>query len=166
MSDFRIAPARPDDVAEILRLIRALADYEKLSHEVVATEDGLRETLFGERAVGETLLAFAGGRPVGFAIFFSNLSTFLGRAGVYLKDLFVEPEFRGRGIGRALLQAVAKIAVERNCGRMEWSVLDWNAPSIDFYRSVGAKPMDEWTIFRLTGAALRTFAAGDGSVAG
>jgi GNAT superfamily N-acetyltransferase len=162
MGDFRIVPAGSADVPEILRLIRALAEYEKLSHEVVATEEGLREALFGVRPVGEALLAVADGRPVGFAIFFANLSTFLGRAGIYLEDLFVEPEFRGRGIGRGLLHAVAKIAVERHCGRLEWAVLDWNAPAIEFYKRAGAKPMDEWTIFRLTGASLRSFAGGAG----
>jgi GNAT superfamily N-acetyltransferase len=162
MGDFRIVPAGSADVPEILRLIRALADYERLGHEVVATEDGLREALFGVRPVGEALLAVADGCPVGFAIFFANLSTFLGRAGIYLEDLFVEPEFRGRGIGRALLQAVANIAVERHCGRLEWAVLDWNTPAIEFYKRAGARPMDEWTIFRLTGASLRSFAGGAG----
>jgi GNAT superfamily N-acetyltransferase len=162
MGDFRIVPAGPADVADILRLIRALAEYEKLGHEVVAGEDGLREALFGVRPVGEALLAVVDGRPVGFAIFFANLSTFLGRAGIYLEDLFVEPQFRGRGIGRALLQAVAKIAVERNCGRLEWAVLDWNTPAIGFYKRAGARPMDEWTIFRLAGASLRSFAGGAG----
>jgi GNAT superfamily N-acetyltransferase len=162
MGDFRIVPAGSADVPEILRLIRALAEYEKLSHEVVATEDGLHEALFGVRPVGEALLAVIDGRPIGFALFFANLSTFLGRAGIYLEDLFVEPEFRGRGIGRALLHAVAKIAVERNCGRLEWSVLDWNTPAIEFYKRAGARPMDEWTIFRLTGESLRSFAGGAG----
>jgi GNAT superfamily N-acetyltransferase len=150
-----IRPAGPGDVAAVLRLIKALADYEKLAHEVVATEDDLRRTLFGARPAAEVLLAEEGGRPVGLALFFPNYSTFLGRPGIYLEDLFVEPACRGRGIGKALLQAVARLAVQRGCGRFEWSVLDWNQPAIDFYRSLGAKPMSDWTIFRVTGEALQ-----------
>jgi GNAT superfamily N-acetyltransferase len=155
---FLIVPATIGDVPDILRLIRALADYEKLSDEVVATEERLRESLFGDDPAGETLLAFVDGRAVGFAIFFRNLSTFRGRAGIYLEDLFVEPGCRGLGIGRALLRAVAKIAVERGCERLDWSVLDWNTPAIGFYKSFGAVAVDDWTIFRLTGDALRSFA--------
>ena len=143
------------DVAQILRLIRALAEYEKLAHEVVATEAALADTLFGERPAAEVLLAEEGGRAVGFALFFPNYSTFLARPGIYLEDLFVEPACRGKGLGKALLKAVARIAVERGCGRLEWAVLDWNAPAIGFYRNLGAKPLDDWTVMRLTGEALR-----------
>lgn len=150
-----IRPAGAGDVGAVLRLIKALADYEKLAHEVVATEDDLRRTLFGPRPAAEVLLAEEGGQAVGLALFFQNYSTFLGRPGLYLEDLFVDPACRGRGIGKALLQAVARLAVERRCGRFEWSVLDWNQPAIDFYRSLGAKPMSDWTIFRVTGEALQ-----------
>ena len=143
------------DVPEILRLIKALAEYEKLSHEVVATEAALAQTLFGARPTAEVLLAEEGGRAVGFALFFQNYSTFLARPGIYLEDLFVEPALRGRGIGKALLQAVARLAVERGCGRFEWAVLDWNAPAIGFYESLGARPMNDWTVMRLSGEALR-----------
>ena len=146
------------DVPEILRLIRALAEYEKLSHEVVATEAALAQTLFGERAAAEVLLAEEGGRAVGFALFFQNYSTFLGKPGIYLEDLFVEPACRGRGLGKQLLQAIAKLAVERGCGRFEWAVLDWNEPAIGFYKSLGAKPMADWTVMRLTGEALKKLA--------
>ena len=150
-----IRPARPGDVAEVLRLIRALAAYEKLAHEVVATEDALRRTLFGDKPAAEVLLAEEDGRPVGLALFFQNYSTFLGRPGIYLEDLFVEPAHRGSGIGKALLQAVARIAVQRECGRFEWAVLDWNRPAIEFYQALGARPMNDWTVFRVTGEALR-----------
>ena len=152
--------ARPDDVPTILRLIRALADYERLSHEVSATEEALRDHLFGERPFCEVLMAEADDRPVGFALFFHNYSTFLARPGIYLEDLFVVPEARGRGYGKALLSGLARLAVERRCGRLEWSVLDWNEPSINFYKAVGAVPMDEWTVFRVAGAALATLAEG------
>jgi GNAT superfamily N-acetyltransferase len=158
---FAIEPAQPQDIGELLRLIRALADYERLSQAVVATAELLHESLFGERAVGAALLARADGRAVGMAIYFANLSTFLGRSGIYLEDLFVEPDYRGRGIGRALLQQVARIAVARGCRRMEWSALDWNAPAIGFYKHVGAQPLDEWTVFRLAGPALDAFAAAE-----
>jgi GNAT superfamily N-acetyltransferase len=147
------------DVPEILRLIRALAEYEKLAHEVVATEAGLAATLFGERPAAEVLLAEEGGRAVGFALFFQNYSTFLARPGIYLEDLFVEPALRGKGIGKALLQAVARLAVERGCGRLEWAVLDWNEPAIGFYRGLGARPMADWTVMRLTGDALQKLAS-------
>ena len=147
------------DVPEILRLIRALAEYEKLSHDVVATEAALEQALFGERPAAEVLLAEQDGRAVGFALFFQNFSTFLGKPGIYLEDLFVEPAFRGRGLGRELLRAIARLAVERGCGRFEWAVLDWNEPAIGFYKSLGAKPMDDWTVMRLTGEALRKLAS-------
>ncbi len=158
-----IRPAAPDDVPVIAELIRALADYEKLAHEVVFREEQLRENLFGERRHAEVLLAEAEdqGQVVGFALFFQNFSTFLARPGIYLEDLFVRPEARGRGHGKALLKALARIAVERGCGRFEWSVLDWNQPAIDFYRSLGAVPMSEWTVYRVTGEALKRLAETD-----
>lgn len=146
------------DVPLILELIRGLAEYERLAHEVRATEVGLRAALFGPTPGPEVLIAESDGAPAGFALFFHNFSTFLGRRGLYLEDLFVRPEFRGRGIGRRLLAELAALAVARECGRLEWSVLDWNAPAIGFYRSLGAVPMDEWTIFRLTGDALAALA--------
>jgi GNAT superfamily N-acetyltransferase len=142
------------DVPEILRLIRALAEYEKLAHDVVATEATLAETLFGPTPAAEVLIAEEGGRAVGFALFFQNYSTFLARPGIYLEDLFVEPSSRGHGVGKALLKAVAKLAVERKCGRFEWAVLDWNEPAIGFYKSLGAQPMADWTVMRVTGEAL------------
>jgi len=147
------------DVPEILRLIRALAEYEKLASDVVATEAGLAETLFGARPAAEVLLAEESGRAVGFALFFQNYSTFLGKPGIYLEDLFVEPAIRGKGLGKQLLQAVARLAVERGCGRFEWAVLDWNEPAIGFYQSLGARPMTDWKVMRLTGEALRKLAS-------
>jgi GNAT superfamily N-acetyltransferase len=153
-----IRPATPDDTATIDELIRALAEYERLSHQVVLDEARLREHLFGARPFGEVLLAEDAGHIVGFALYFHNYSTFLGRPGIYLEDLFVRPEHRGKGHGKALLRAIARLAVERGCGRLEWAVLDWNEPSIAFYRSLGAKPMDEWTTFRMTGDALTELA--------
>jgi GNAT superfamily N-acetyltransferase len=161
--DFRITPATEHDVPLILDLIRALADYERMADQVVATESSLRASLFGDRRSAEVLLASVGGASVGFAVFFHNYSTFLGRAGLYLEDLFVRPEWRSRGIGQAMLRHVARVAVDRGCGRMEWSVLDWNAPAIRVYQATGAVPMDEWTIYRLTGAALTRFASVDAS---
>ena len=149
-----IRPAQREDTVLILQLIRGLADYEKLSHEVVATAELLEKWLFSDRPVAEVLIAEWEGAPRGFALFFHNFSTFLGRPGLYLEDLYVEPEFRGRGLGKALLLSLARIAVERGYGRVEWSVLDWNESAISFYKSLGAKPMDEWTVFRLTGADL------------
>lgn len=150
----RIQPASVDDVPVILEMIRGLAEYEKLSAEVSATEEQLRRTLFGDRPAAEVLLAYDGDACAGFALFFTNYSTFLAKPGIYLEDLFVKPEVRGRGIGKALLTRLAQLAVERCCGRVEWAVLDWNAPAIAFYKTIGAVPMDEWTVFRLTGHAL------------
>jgi GNAT superfamily N-acetyltransferase len=160
-SDLRIDPATPADVPIIRSLIRALADYEQLTHAVVADEARLRETLFGASPSAEVVIARASGEPVGFAVWFHNYSTFLGQRGLYLEDLFVEPAWRGRGIGRALLAHLARIAIERACGRMEWAVLDWNTPAIGFYRRIGAEAMDAWTIYRVTGDALRRLAARD-----
>ena len=148
--NFTIRPAAVADVPVILDLIRALATYERAPNEVTATEKGLTEVLFGEKPAAEVLLAFENQTAVGFAVFFHNFSTWLGRPGLYLEDLFVRPEDRGKGYGRALLIELAKIARDRGCGRMEWAVLDWNEPAIEFYRKLGAKPMDEWTVFRLT----------------
>lgn len=150
---------QPDDVPTILSLIRGLAEYERLGHEMVGTEDLLRAHLFGERPYAEVILAEADGRAVGFALFFHNYSTFLTRPGIYLEDLFVLPDERGRGYGKALLTALGRIAVDRGCGRLEWSVLNWNEPSIQFYRSLGAVGMDEWTVNRVTGDALTALAA-------
>jgi len=151
---FSIRSARAVDVPVILRFIRALAEYEKLAHQVSATEKALHETLFGGRPAAEVVLAEIYGRPVGFAVYFSNYSTFLARPGIYLEDLFVLPEFRGRGFGKALLIHVARVAQERSCGRFDWQVLDWNEPSILFYKSLGAVPLDDWTTMRVTGDAL------------
>ncbi len=149
-----IRPATPADVPIILDFIQQLAAYEKLSHACVATPADLAETLFGPRPYAETLLAEVDGLPVGLALFFHNYSTFRARPGIYLEDLFVLPSHRGQGHGKALLQALAKLAVERGCARLEWSVLDWNTPSIDFYKALGAEPQSDWTTFRLTGEAL------------
>jgi GNAT superfamily N-acetyltransferase len=148
--DFQIRPARVEDVPVILQLIHDLATYERAPDEVTATEDELVDVLFGERPAAEVLLVFEGQLPVGFAVYFYNFSTWLGRPGLYLEDLFVKPDKRGKGYGRALLVELAKIARDRECGRMEWAVLNWNEPAIKFYRTLGAKPMDEWTVFRLT----------------
>ena len=148
--NFAIRPATAADVPIILELIRALATYERAPNDVTATEDGLSKVLFGEKPAAEVLLAFENETAVGFAIFFHNFSTWLGRPGLYLEDLFVRPEDRGKGYGRALLIHLAKIARDRGCGRMEWAVLDWNEPAIQFYRKLGAKSMDDWTVFRLT----------------
>jgi GNAT superfamily N-acetyltransferase len=158
-----IRPATRDDVSLILEFIRDLARYERLEHEVAASEAQLGEALFGERPYAEVVLACSGGEPMGFALFFHNFSTFKGRPGIYLEDLFVRPEARGRGIGRQLLAYLARTAVERGCARLEWSVLDWNEPSIGFYRSLGAVPLDEWTIFRLTGESLALLAGNAGA---
>jgi len=154
-----IRPAHATDAPLILALIRELATYEKLAHAVVATEEQLRENLFGARPQAEVLIAEWRGEPAGFALYFHNFSTFLGRRGLYLEDLFVREEHRGRGIGRGLLVRLAGVAVERGCGRFEWAVLDWNTPAQDFYKSLGACPVPEWDIFRLTGEALLALAA-------
>ena len=158
MPELEIRFATEDDVPLILSLIRELAEYEQLSHEVVATEETLRDSLFGERRVAEALLASVGRDPAAFALFFHNFSTFLGKPGVYLEDLYVRPKFRGSGVGRALLVRIAGLAKERNCGRLEWSVLDWNEPAIGFYRSIGASPVSGWTVYRVTGEALEELA--------
>lgn len=153
-----VRKAAPGDEALILGFIRELADYEKLSHEVVATPAHLTKTLFCENPKAFALVAELDGEAIGFALYFFNYSTFLGRHGLYLEDLYVQAAHRGAGAGKALLAALAKIAVENDCGRLEWSVLDWNAPSIAFYKSLGAAAMDEWTVYRLTGAALGALA--------
>jgi GNAT superfamily N-acetyltransferase len=150
IADFQIRSARVDDVPIVLGLIRDLATYERAPDEVTATEEQLVDVLFGERPAAEVLLAFEDASPVGFAVYFYNFSTWLGRPGLYLEDLFVKPEKRGKGYGRALLVELAKIARDRGCGRMEWAVLNWNEPAIKFYQALGAKPMNEWTVFRLT----------------
>src|SRR2546425_1232255 len=157
-SDFEIRQAFIEDVPIILELIRDLATYERAPHEVTATEELLADVLFGERPAAEVLLAFEVESPVGFALFFHNFSTWLGRPGLYLEDLFVKPDKRGKGYGRALLVELAKIARDRGCGRMEWAVLNWNEPAIKFYRALGAKPMDEWTVFRLTSEEIAKLA--------
>jgi GNAT superfamily N-acetyltransferase len=157
--EFHIQPAAERDVPVILDLIKGLAEYEQLSHEVVATEESLRESLFGPRRTAEVLLGYAGAEAVGFAVFFHNYSTFLGRPGIYLEDLFVAPKWRRRGLGTQLLRYIARLAVERNCGRLEWAVLDWNEPAIAFYKKLGARAMDEWTVYRVTGDALEKLAS-------
>ena len=149
--------AQEKDTALILYFIKELAKYEKMLDDVVATEEILKEWIF-EKGKAEVIFALEDGKEVGFALFFHNFSTFLGRSGLYLEDLFVKPEFRGKGYGKALLKKLAQIAVERGCGRFEWSCLDWNKPSIDVYLSLGAKPMDDWTVYRLTGEALAKMA--------
>lgn len=153
-----IRNATREDVPVILQLIRDLAEYERAPGDVTATESQLLEVLFGERPSAEVVLALEGSNAVGFAVFFHNFSTWLGRPGLYLEDLFVKPEFRGRGHGRALLVHLARLARERGCGRMEWAVLDWNEPAIKFYRAMGATPMDEWTVFRLTRDGIKSLA--------
>ncbi len=159
-ANVRIEKAREDDLALILSFIKELAEYERLSHEVVATEELLRESLFGERAKAEVVIAYDDDRAVGLALFFHNFSTFLGRPGIYLEDLYVQPHARGKGIGRALLVYLARLAKERRCGRLEWAVLDWNEPAIRFYKKLGAVSMNEWTVFRATGESLDKLAAG------
>lgn len=156
--EFQIRHARKEDCPLILGFIQELADYEKLSHEVVATVATLEETLFGDQAYAQVLIAEYQEKAVGYALFFHNFSTFTGRPGIYLEDLYVQPQFRGEGFGKSLLSYLAKLAVEKNCTRVEWSVLDWNEPSIQFYRAIGATPMDEWTVQRLDGEALEKFA--------
>ena len=159
MTSLVIRPATSSDLSLVLSFIQGLADYEKLSHLVSATEKTLQESLFGPLPGAEVLLAFESDTPVGFAVYFHNFSTFLGVKGLWLEDIFVKPEYRARGYGKALLLHVARIAKERRCGRFEWAVLDWNAPSIEFYKSLGAVPLDDWTIFRVTGPALEKLAA-------
>lgn len=145
----KIRNATKEDVPLIVQFIKEIADYEKLSHEVIATESIVFESLFGKEKSAEVVIGEFENKPVGYAIFFHNFSTFLGRKGLYLEDLFVRPEYRGKGFGKKLLLHLVKIAKERNCGRMEWSVLNWNTPAIEFYQSLGAKPMDGWTVYRL-----------------
>ena len=157
MNPFHFRYAEPADAGLILAFIKELADYEKMADEVIATEELLREWIF-EKKKAEVIFALEDGKEVGFALFFHNFSTFLGRSGLYLEDLFVKPEARGKGYGKGLLRQLARIALERGCGRMEWWCLDWNQPSIDFYRSLDAQPMSEWTTYRLTGDTLRKMA--------
>ena len=157
MESLSFRAARRADVPLILGMIRALAEYEQLLSEVVATESVLEEWLFDKKKA-EVLFPMLEGKEIGFALYFHNFSTFLGRAGLYLEDLYIQPEYRGRGYGRKVLQKLAQIAVERGCGRLEWWCLDWNAPSIAFYKKLGAQPMDEWTVYRLTGDTLRGLA--------
>lgn len=154
MSDISFRFASPEDCPLILSFIKALAEYEKMSDQVVATEELLREWIF-EKGKAEVIFPVVDGEEVGFALFFHNFSTFLGRAGIYLEDLFIKPERRGKGYGKATLQQLGRIALERGCGRLEWACLDWNRPSIDFYLSLDARPMDEWTVYRLAGDSLR-----------
>jgi GNAT superfamily N-acetyltransferase len=155
---FLIRSANESDVPLILQFIKELAEYEKLAHEAVATEESLRDNLFGSRKTAEVILAFENEDPAGFALFFHNFSTFLGKPGIYLEDLFVRPKFRGRGYGKALMIELARIAKERDCGRFEWAALNWNTPAVDFYRRIGAQPMSDWTIFRLTPEEIATLA--------
>ena len=156
MNNFTIRQANINDVSTILSFIKALAEYEDMSDQVVATEELLKEWLF-EKKKAEVLLAMEGDTAVGIALYFYNFSTFLGRAGIYLEDLFVKKEYRGKGYGKALLKELARIAVSQGCGRLEWCCLDWNQPSIDFYLSLGARPLDDWTQYRLTGETLENF---------
>ena len=161
-TELRIEAASEADVPLLLRMIKSLADYEKMSNQVVATESNVREALFGNRRFAEVVIGYVGTEPAGFALFFHNFSTFRGAPGLYLEDLFVESRWRGHGLGRKLLAHLASLAVARGCHRLEWSVLDWNELAIRFYRRVGAQPMDNWTVFRLTGEALRSLADGGG----
>jgi GNAT superfamily N-acetyltransferase len=156
-----IRQAAAGDVPTILSFIRELAEYERLAHEVAATEEDLHDWLFGEQRVAEVLIAEYVGEPAGFALFFRNFSTFVGKPGIYLEDLYVRPELRGKGIGRSLLKAVIQAAREQNCGRVEWAVLDWNESAIRFYRSLGARCMSEWTVFRLDADAIRSLSEPD-----
>ncbi len=160
MSNTKFRSATENDTTLILSFIKELAEYEKMSDQVVADENLLREWIF-EKKKAEVIFALEDGKEVGFVLFFHNFSTFLGRAGIYLEDLYVRPEYRGHGHGKGLIRELARIAVERGCGRLEWWCLDWNKPSIDFYLSLGAKAMDEWTTYRLTGEGLKDFAEGE-----
>jgi GNAT superfamily N-acetyltransferase len=159
LQSFQIQAATKADVPVILAFIKKLADYERLSHEVTATEESLSHTLFGRRKTAEVAIGYFKRQPVCFTLFFHNYSTFLGRPGIYIEDLYVDEPFRRRGFGRALLRYVARLAVERQCGRLEWSVLDWNEPAIQFYEKLGAVAMREWTVFRLTGESLTELTA-------
>ena len=161
VAGFHIQPAVRADVPVIFSFIKKLADYERLSHEVVATEELLRETLFGRRRTAEVALGYFKRAPVAFVLFFHNYSTFVGRPGIYIEDLYVDEAFRGRGFGSALLRYVANLAVERHCGRLEWAVLDWNEPAINFYKKLGAVPMNQWTVFRVTDDELKKLADGE-----
>ena len=158
MATIHLRAANAADTPHILAFIRELAEYEKLAHEAVADAASLVAHLFGEHPAAEVVIAEVGGQPAGFALFFHNFSTFKGQRGLYLEDLFVRPQYRGLGLGRRLMVHLAKLAIERDCGRFEWSVLDWNTPAIDFYRELGATPMDEWTVQRVSGANLRGLA--------
>ncbi|ABC32103.1 Histone acetyltransferase HPA2/related acetyltransferase [Hahella chejuensis KCTC 2396] len=160
MTDISIRQATADDAALILRFITELAIYEKAEHEVKTNAEEIQQSLFGPDSSTHALICSVNGEPVGYAVYFFNYSTWLGKHGIYLEDLYISPECRGAGAGKALLRHIAKIAVAKGCGRFEWSVLDWNEPAINFYKSIGAKPMDEWVIYRLTGDALTTFANG------
>lgn len=151
---FQIRKSVPEDIPLILQLIKEIAEYEKLSHEVIATKEILMESLFSEKKSAEVVIGEWDGKPVGYALFFHNFSTFLGKKGLYLEDLFVRPEYRGKGFGKKLLLHLVKLAKERNCGRMEWSVLNWNTPAIEFYKSLGAIPMEGWTVYRLDQSAI------------
>jgi GNAT superfamily N-acetyltransferase len=164
MAEIRIRPATPDDVPLIITFIHELATYEKLAHEVVASETDMHAALFGERPLIEVVIASVDDVPVGYALFFPSFSTFLGKPGLYLEDLYVRPAARGVGAGRRLLEHLARIVVERGWGRLEWAVLDWNEPSIAFYKKMGATPMHDWTVFRLTGKALETLALQDSKI--
>jgi GNAT superfamily N-acetyltransferase len=155
--EFIIRLAKESDVSLILQFIKGLGEYEKLSHEVVATEEKLRKTLFNQK-MAEVIIGDFGGEPVGFALFFHNYSTFLGQAGIYLEDLFIIPEMRGKGFGKTMLKHLAKLAVERDCGRLEWACLDWNEPSINFYKGLGAEALEDWTVYRLSGETLHNLA--------
>jgi GNAT superfamily N-acetyltransferase len=159
---FRIEPATDADVPVLLRLIRGLAEYERLSHRVVATEEGLRAALFGQRPVAEAILARVDAEAVGFAVFFPSFSTFAGRPNMYLEDLYVEPPWRRRGVGRGLFAYVARVAAERGCGQVSWSVLDWNEPALNFYRCLGAEPVTEWVGYKLAGESFRQLAKDEG----
>ncbi len=154
MPELEIRAATVDDVPLILSLVRELAEYERLSHRVVATKEALRDSLFGERRVAEVLIGHYGGEPAGFALSFHSFSTFLGKPGIYLEDLYVRPRYRGTGFGKTLLARLAKLAKERGCGRLEWRVLDWNEPAIGFYKALGAGPVEGWTVYRLAGESL------------
>lgn len=158
---FTLRSATESDAGTIAALIRELAVYERLEHEALATPEMLRKHLFGERRHAEAVIAEADGQAVGFALFFQNFSTFRCQPGIYLEDLYVKPEFRGHGVGKALLAHLASLAVERGCGRLEWTVLDWNTPAIGFYQSLGARPMDEWTVYRVDGDSLKRLAEPD-----